>query len=891
MGYGLGVDLGTTHTAAAILVDGRVEVVKLGRQRPEIPSLVFVLSEDGVLVGEAAERRGAVEPERLAREFKRRFGDPVPLLVGGAPYPAHVLTARVLRWVLDMVTRQYDAPPDRVTVTHPANWGPFKRELLEQSARLADADGVTFRTEPEAAAINFATGERVRPGEAVAVYDLGGGTFDAAVLRKTEAGFTLLGKPEGIEQLGGVDFDEAVFAHVVGALGAAADALDPDDEAVTAALAQLRKECVEAKEALTFDTEVMIPVALPGLHTRIRLNRSEFEAMIGPVLAETIAATGRALRSAGVAAGDLRSIVLAGGSSRIPLVTQLLQAEFGRPVALDPQPELGVARGAAATARKGPFISLSDDKGTLPNIPARAPAPSSSSSPSTSASPSGAPAAAPAAGTAAPAPPAAEPAPVRFAAASAAVRPAAATPAEARGPLLPPAVTAWAGRAGARLRGRTRWLITGVAALALVASAAALAWPEETAAPPPGDPAVSQNPTLVAAAAPSVLWSRDTGGPITGRPALDPNTVFGGSRDGGVYAWERTGGGQRWRYATGGPVSAPRVRNGVVYAASEDGTLYAIGAGDGALRWRAAARTGGPANPVVSTDTVYVGGDGGTLHAYTFAGKVRWRFDSSSAFATMPAVAGGMVYATSEDGRLHAFDAGSGRRRWMVPVGGSPSGPAVAGGLVLVGAADGRVTAWDAASGDKRWEFRADGRVEGAPLLAGDLVYFGTSKGLVYALGAADQRPRWWFTVDDRGPVPASVGLVDGIVYAGSQANRIYALDAVSGRQLWEFPAAGPIGGSPRVENGVLYVGGDDGTMYALRLPAGVVGTAPSQSATPSVSPSPSPSRTQVAPRTTKPRTRAPRTTPPTTEPSTPPPASTTPPASPGPAAQSSPIP
>ncbi|MEU8613721.1 Hsp70 family protein, partial [Actinoplanes sp. NPDC048791] len=83
MQYGLGIDLGTTQTAAAVRVDGQTEVVRLGGRRAEIPSLVFVRPDGGLLIGEAAERRGQAEPARLAREFKRRIGDPEPILAGG----------------------------------------------------------------------------------------------------------------------------------------------------------------------------------------------------------------------------------------------------------------------------------------------------------------------------------------------------------------------------------------------------------------------------------------------------------------------------------------------------------------------------------------------------------------------------------------------------------------------------------------------------------------------------------------------------------------------------------------------------------------------------------------------------------------------------------------
>jgi actin-like ATPase involved in cell morphogenesis len=346
MQYGLGIDLGTTHTAAAVRADGRVEVVRLGGRRAEIPSLVFVTSDGGLLIGDAAERRGAAEPARLAREFKRRMGDPVPILVGGTPFSAHALTAKLLRHVLDTVTQLQDGPPAAITVTHPANWGPYKREQLDQAIKLADAAPVVFRSEPEAAALQHATARRIAPGETVAVYDLGGGTFDVAVLRRDGDGFVVLGEPEGVEQLGGIDFDEAVFGHVLEVLGDKAH-LDPSDPEAVSALARLRRDCVEAKEALSFDTETMIPIALPGLHTRVRLNRSELESMIAPSLDDTVAATQRALRSAGVTPDQISAFLLAGGSSRIPLVSQLLSTEFQRPVVADPHPEHSIAMGAA----------------------------------------------------------------------------------------------------------------------------------------------------------------------------------------------------------------------------------------------------------------------------------------------------------------------------------------------------------------------------------------------------------------------------------------------------------------------------------------------------------------------------------------------------------------
>lgn len=354
MSYYLGVDVGTTYTAAAIWREGRVEVASLGNRAPVVPSVVLRPDGDGsggeMIVGEAAARRAVTEPDLVAREFKRRFGDPTPIIVGGSPYSAEALTARVLRWVVDKVSQSEGGAPLGVAVSHPANWGDYKLDLLRQAIQLADLGDAATVSEPEAAAIHYATQERVPVGSVVALYDLGGGTFDAAVLRKTGAGWDILGEPQGIERLGGVDFDEAVFRHVTTALGDAMDGLDPEDPAAVAAVARLRQECVEAKEALSADAHTSIPVILPGVNTEVRLTRAELESMVRPALADSIGAMQRALRSAGVEADEVSAVLLVGGSSRLPIVAQLVGSEMGRPVAVDAHPKHGIALGAAIVA-------------------------------------------------------------------------------------------------------------------------------------------------------------------------------------------------------------------------------------------------------------------------------------------------------------------------------------------------------------------------------------------------------------------------------------------------------------------------------------------------------------------------------------------------------------
>src|SRR5918996_147278 len=220
MPYRLGVDLGTTFTAAAVADGSEPTVIGLGNRALQIPSVLFLKPDGEFLIGEAAERRGLSEPDRLAREFKRRIGDHVPIMVAGAPFSPQALTAQLLRWVVNAASERMGETPSEVVLTHPANWGPFQLELLDQVAVMAGVTSTRRCTEPEAAAAQYAAQTRVSPGDRIAVYDLGGGTFDACVLEKTDTGFHALGAPEGLEHLGGVDFDEAVLRHVLGALGA-----------------------------------------------------------------------------------------------------------------------------------------------------------------------------------------------------------------------------------------------------------------------------------------------------------------------------------------------------------------------------------------------------------------------------------------------------------------------------------------------------------------------------------------------------------------------------------------------------------------------------------------------------------------------------------------------
>ncbi|TDV42178.1 Hsp70 family protein [Actinophytocola oryzae] len=352
MSYGVGIDLGTSFTSAAVSGPGGTRMVALS-PGVVVPSVACPAPDGAILTGPAA-LAAAGDPARIARNFKRRLGDPTPLVLGGAAYSPTALMAAQLRDVLFTVTRAMGGPPGSVVLTCPAIWGPYRREQFGEVPKLAGLPGYQLLTEPEAAATHYSAERRLGDGEVVAVYDLGGGTFDSTILRMRPGGMEILGVPEGIEHLGGIDFDETLLAHLDERLDGAIGALDPTDPAATAALAAIRGMCVRAKEDLSTEPDVTLTVPLPSGPREVTITRLEFNEMIRPSVQLTTDALRRTVASAGLRPDDLSAVLLAGGSSRIPLVWQLVSKEFGKPVRVTLHPKFTVALGAAAEAANRP---------------------------------------------------------------------------------------------------------------------------------------------------------------------------------------------------------------------------------------------------------------------------------------------------------------------------------------------------------------------------------------------------------------------------------------------------------------------------------------------------------------------------------------------------------
>ncbi|MCU7730346.1 Hsp70 family protein [Actinoplanes sp. KI2] len=815
--YGLGIDFGTTCTAAAVNVDGSLETVPLGFPGPQMPTLVYRPQHGEPLVGAAAEQRGDTDPARLARDFKRRIGDPVPADLDESPLAAQELAAVLLRQVAATAAEGRGGPPSRVVLTHPAVWGRYKRDRLLEAARLAGLPEVTLRAEPEALATRYAATSRVGLGETLLVYDLGGGIFDAAVLLRTADGFELLGEPEGVEQLGGADFDEAMLSLVRATLGDRLAGLDPDDPAVFEALARLRRECVAAKEALSFDTRAEIEVALPRLHTRVSIRRHSLEAMIGPAIHETVAAVRRALDSASVPAGRLRRVVLAGGSSRIPLVHQMVSGALGRPVTLLDRAESGIALGAAqlcgvaapVIATYGSAKSLGGQVGVdhpqpcgpLPpatvvgraSVPGREPdpvgPPSSPRHPAWNAEPT-----------------APHPLPSPRGLSTAVV----ATPTPV------PAVAE---------RRSYRWpVIGGTAAvlLAVTTVAAAIAWPVDR--DDPGGRAAAGTPPSTSAPASgsaggteaAVLWRVATGAGATGPPAVSAQRIVVGGQDGTLRAFRRADGKLDWQVTLGAGLRvSTRIDGDVVVATTGDGEVTGIDADGGAVLWRRSVGAPTGARAVASSPLAYAVGRNGVLDAYRIgSGSRRWRLHTPGEMNRPPLVVSGIVVVASGDGKLYGVSP-TGTQRWVTRVGKATDGPVAAGNAACVTIDNRTVRCVRVADGAE-----LSGISQATPIvrIAGgrSVLYTAAADGSIAGWEPDTAKVLWRYPRPAKAGFPAAGSSEVDVAYPDGT---LAGLDARSGEELWRNATGDRFAMEPASDPTGIFVVGTTGTLYALKPP------------------------------------------------------------------------
>jgi molecular chaperone DnaK (HSP70) len=348
----LGIDFGTCYSSAALMLDDRPKAIKESNSRGySFASSIFVSDRGDILVGQTAENARQKNPHQYRREFKRDLGTFDPYTLGNFVLLPEELIAKVLEKLKSEADKvaiaRRENPLTNAILTIPATYTSNKRKLMEEAAHKAGFEQVELLAEPIAAAVYYSDFAKVKEGEIVLVYDLGGGTFDASLIQKQASGYQLLGMPRGLAHCGGIDFDRLIYQHLKSQCSPPLrEQLNGKDAWLARAI--VSDLCRDLKHQLSDDAEatIHIPIGLGSVES-FTLTREVFEQMIAPLIAETVECSEQVVRSANLTWDKVEHLLLVGGSCRIPHVKEALERKIERPCLLVDEPELAVCFGAA----------------------------------------------------------------------------------------------------------------------------------------------------------------------------------------------------------------------------------------------------------------------------------------------------------------------------------------------------------------------------------------------------------------------------------------------------------------------------------------------------------------------------------------------------------------
>jgi molecular chaperone DnaK len=346
----VGIDLGTTYSATAIVRDGVPQIVPHGDERI-VPSVVGLTPDNSLLVGTPARNQYALYPTRTIRSIKRQMGQETHTSLGERSYSPQEISALILRELKRGVEQQLGESVERAVITVPAYFSDAARQATREAGELAGLRVERIINEPTAAALAYGL-DRQDQHQLVAVYDLGGGTFDVSIV-ELESGVVEVRASHGNTQLGGDDFDERLVDYLA-ELFQQEHGRDPRDD--RRALARLTRAAEAAKIALSSQAttqvreEYLLADGARPLHLDVELRRETFEELIADLLDGTLESLDAALRDSKLRAEQLDHILLVGGSTRIPLVSHLIAAHTGIQPVIAVHPDEAVALGAAVQA-------------------------------------------------------------------------------------------------------------------------------------------------------------------------------------------------------------------------------------------------------------------------------------------------------------------------------------------------------------------------------------------------------------------------------------------------------------------------------------------------------------------------------------------------------------
>jgi Fe-S protein assembly chaperone HscA len=369
----VGIDLGTTNSLVACVDDHTgLPVVIPGADGGRLLPSVVAFTPDGILVGEGARRQLARRPADTVYSVKRLMGRGwedvkdelrylpfrvrpaegiVKLAVGGREVTPPEVSAIVLRTLKERAEAHLGEPVERAVVTVPAYFNDSQRQATKDAGRIAGLDVLRIVNEPTAASLAYGL-HRLGQG-VIAVYDLGGGTFDISILRVKDGIFEVLAT-NGDTHLGGDDLDRALMLWLLDDVRARHRAdlsRDGDLAGDPEAMQELRLAAEAAKIRLSSEERTTLTLPFSGFTYRRTISRAELEPLVEPLVARTLGPCRQALADAGLGPSDIDQVVLVGGSTRVPLVRRRVQELFGRMPHSQLDPDEVVALGAAVQAQ------------------------------------------------------------------------------------------------------------------------------------------------------------------------------------------------------------------------------------------------------------------------------------------------------------------------------------------------------------------------------------------------------------------------------------------------------------------------------------------------------------------------------------------------------------
>ncbi|MDI1461750.1 molecular chaperone DnaK [Catellatospora sp. KI3] len=351
MARAVGIDLGTTNSCMAVLEGGEPTVIANAEGSRTTPSIVAFAKNGEVLVGEVAKRQAVTNPDRTIRSVKREVGTNWSVDIDGKKYTPQEISARVLQKLKRDAEAYLGETVTDVVITVPAYFNDAQRTATKEAGEIAGFNVLRIVNEPTAAALAYGL-DKGSKEQTVLVFDLGGGTFDVSLLELAD-GVVEVKSTSGDNHLGGDDWDERIIEHLVKTFrGQYGVDLSADKMAMQRLKEAAEKAKIELSAANT--TGINLPYITAGaegpLHLDVTLTRAEFQRMTQDLLDRCKGPFESAIRDAGIKLADIEHVILVGGSTRMPAVTELVKQLTGKEPNKGVNPDEVVAVGAALQA-------------------------------------------------------------------------------------------------------------------------------------------------------------------------------------------------------------------------------------------------------------------------------------------------------------------------------------------------------------------------------------------------------------------------------------------------------------------------------------------------------------------------------------------------------------